>query len=447
LDKNWADMTPDERQESLFQSWLSPQGVKFSSAKSEKAYKDRVTRLKTAIQMKKLPDRVPIVPMTGFFPSYNAGLTPKDVMYDYSKIPPAWKKYVTDYNPDAHGGAMVAVPGKFYEILDYKLYSWPGHGVAANHTYQALEGEYMKADEYDALIQDPSDFFRSTYFPRIFAALQGLAIPGPLTNVLEIYGGFTTVNLMLYGLPPVQAALKTLMEAGAEALKWGEVVIALDAELSGMGYPDFFGGGCKAPFDTLGDTLRGTRGIMMDMYRQPAKLLKALEVFTPLMIKMGSSAAKHNGNPIVFIPLHKGADGFLSDEQFKRFYWPTLRQVLLGLINEGCVPFPWAEGGYNSRLEVVADLPPGKVIWGFDATDMARAKKVLGKVSCVTGNVPMSLLQIGTTAEIKAAVKKLTDACAKDGGYIMMNGASIDEAKPENMKTWIDYSQEYGVYK
>ena len=124
--------------------------------------------------------------------------------------------------------------------------------------------------------------------------------------------------------------LKTLMEAGAEAWKWGEVVIALDKELAGLGFPDFFGGGCKAPFDTLGDTLRGTRGIMMDMYRQPKTLLKALEAFTPLMIKMGSSAAKMNGNPIVFMPLHKGADGFLSDEQFKKFYWPSLRDVCWG---------------------------------------------------------------------------------------------------------------------
>ena len=28
---------------------------------------------------------------------------------------------------------------------------------------------------------------------------------------------------------------------------------------------------------SLGDTLRGTKGIMLDMYRQPDKLLKAME--------------------------------------------------------------------------------------------------------------------------------------------------------------------------
>jgi hypothetical protein len=313
-------------------------------------------------------------------------------------------------------------------------------------TLIAIEGEYMNADEYDALISDPSDFFRGTYLPRVFGVLQPWSMLSPLTNILEIYGGFTTVNLMMYGLPPVQEAFKKLLEAGAEALKWGQIVISLDQELSSRGYPDFFGGGCKAPFDTIGDTLRGTRGLMMDMYRLPNKLLEALEAVTPLMIKMGASAARHNGNPIVFIPLHKGADGFLSDAQFKKFYWPTLKKLFEGLINEGCVPFPWAEGGYNSRLDVIGDVPKGKVIWGFDATDMVKAKKALGGIACVTGNVPQSLLQIGEVDDVKKYVKNLIDTVGKDGGYIMMNGASFDEAKAENLKTMIDYTKQYGVY-
>jgi uroporphyrinogen-III decarboxylase len=168
---------------------------------------------------------------------------------------------------------------------------------------------------------------------------------------------------------------------------------------------------------------------------------------TPIAIKMGASAAKMNGNPVVFIPLHKGADGFLSDSQFKTFYWPSLKNLLLGLINEGCVPFPWAEGGYNSRLEVIKDVPRGKVLWGFDATDMERAKKVVGDAACIGGNIPQSLLQIGTPEEVKRNVKGLIDTCGKGGGFILMNGAVIDEAKPENIRAMIDYTKEYGGYK
>ncbi len=166
MEKKWEELTPDERQEAQFQKWLSPEGVEFASPQAEKAYKERVTRFKDAIQLKKLPDRVPVFTIYGFFPAVYAGFTPLEVMYDYDKCAMAWKKYVLDFAPDGHIGPYVPGPGRLFEILDYKLYKWPGHGVALEHTYQCLEGEYMKADEYDILIHNPLYFFSSTY-PRL----------------------------------------------------------------------------------------------------------------------------------------------------------------------------------------------------------------------------------------------------------------------------------------
>jgi hypothetical protein len=438
-------MTANEKLNDLMGKWMSPPGVEFASPEAEKAYKERVTRLKDAADLKK-PDRVPVVPMTGFFPAYYGGFTPYEVMYDYEKLVSSGKRYVLELEPDAHGGVVVAPPGPSFDILDYKLYAWPGHGVAKEHSYQCIEGEYMKADEYDALIDDPTYFFLTGFLPRIFGALDAFKMISPITNMTEMYGGFTGAALIPYGLPPVQEAMKKLMEAGSEALKWIQFAGGFGVEMAAAGFPGFFGGGCKAPFDTLGDTLRGTRGIMVDMYRQPDKVLKAVERLTPIMVKMGASMAQQNGCPIVFIPLHKGADGFLSDEQFKKFYWPTLKATMLGLIEEGCIPFPWAEGGYNTRLKVIRDVPKGKIIWGFDLTDMAEAKRVLSDVACITGNMPIAVLSVGTPEDVKENAKKLIDSCAKGGGYIMMNGAVIEDVPPDNIKAMIDATKEYGVY-
>jgi hypothetical protein len=442
-----GDEGMEEKQEELFNRWLSPK-AEFVDEKTEEAYKARVTRLKDAIQLKKTPDRVPAFPLVGFFPAYYAGLTPYDIMYDYEKLKMAFKKYVSDFEPDAHVGSIGPGPGRFFEILDYKLYAWPGHGVAPQHSYQCIEGEYMKADEYDALIQDPTHFFLTTYFPRVFGALEPFKKLPCFTNVLEMYGGFTPVSFVPFGMTDVQAALKALMEAGNEALKWIGHVGAWEGGVSAAGFPDLFGGGTKAPFDTIGDTLRGTKGIMLDMYRRRDKLLQAMEIFTPLMIRMGASGARANGNPIVFIPLHKGADGFISNKQFEEFYWPTLKKVMMGLINEGCIPFLYAEGSYNSRLELIKnDLPKGKTLWGFDQTDMAKAKEIIGDYACICGNVPTSLLAVETPKEVKDCVKKLIETCREGGGLIVMNGAVIDEAKPENVKTMIEATKEYGAYK
>ncbi|MEJ2170033.1 MAG: uroporphyrinogen decarboxylase family protein [Desulfobacterales bacterium] len=450
MDKKWEDTSANAKQEARFQKLLAPKdhegnALQFQSPEAEAAYKASITRIKNAVQLIEPADRVPVCLFPGMYPVTYAGMTMEEAMYDYGKCMAAFKKFVLDFKPDLHFGAAGPGPGKFYEILDYKLYAWPGHGVAPDSSYQCLEKEYMMPEEYDLLIADPSFFFRNFYLPRVFGALDGFAMLPPLTGILEMYG--VAFNFIPFALPPVQNTFKALFEAGAEALKWAGAVGGLDAELATLGFPNVLGGFTKAPFDTIGDTLRGTKGIMLDMYRQPDKLLAALEAITPLMIGMGLGAAKQTGNPFIFMPLHKGADGFLSDAQFKKFYWPTLKKVILGLIDGGCVPFLAAEGGYNKRLKDIRDLPKGKTLWMFDQTDMAKAKETVGDTLCLFGNVPSAMLKIGTPGDVEEYCKKLIDTAGKGGGFVMGNGAFFDHAKPENLKTMVDFTKEYGVYK
>jgi hypothetical protein len=443
MEERMAGPSSDEKQEAMFDAWLSPQGVEFISPEIEKLYKERATRVKDAVQLKKVPDRVPIFNIVNFFPAYYSGLTPYDMMYDYDKLTMAIRKFVLDFEPDVNPGAFFAGSGRLFELLGNRLYAWPGHGVPREKTYQCIEGEYMMADEYDALIQDPSYFWNSTYLPRICGALEPLRM---LQSPMNVQEGSFGAYVMPFAMPEVQAAYKTLFEAGAETMKWMGVVSGFSHEMAAAGFPGFLGGISKAPFDVIGDTLRGTKGVMMDLYQRPAKLLEALEVITPFMVNMGVSMARMNGNPLVFMPLHKGADGFLSDKHFKTFYWPSLRNVFMGLIDEGCVPFPFVEGSYKSRLEIIRDVPRGKTAWTFDFTDMARAKEILGDVACISGNVSSSLLITGTSEQVKEKCRELIDTCAPGGGYIMANGAAIDEVNPENLKTMIDFTKEYGVY-
>jgi uroporphyrinogen-III decarboxylase len=185
---------------------------------------------------------------------------------------------------------------------------------------------------------------------------------------------------------------------------------------------------------------------MLDIYRQPDKLLAAMDALVPIMIGMGVGAAQQTGNPLIFIPLHKGADGFLSDEQFKKFYWPTLQQVIGGLIENGCIPFPALEGHWSSRLEVIQDIPSGKSAWMVDQTDMVEVKKTLGKNACLIGNVSSSMLRLSTPQEVRDYAKQLIDTVGKGGGFIMSNGAFFDEANPENIKAMVEVTREYGTY-
>ena len=112
-----------------------------------------------------------------------------------------------------------------------------------------------------------------------------------------------------------------------------------------------------------------------------------LIAITPFWTKKGVSEAIANGNPLIFIPLHKGADGFLFDEQFKTFYWPFLKKII------------------------------------------------------------MDLLTVGTPQQVRDHVKNCIDVAGKGGGYIMANGAFFNDVKPENVKAVVETTKEYGVYK
>jgi uroporphyrinogen-III decarboxylase len=163
------------------------------------------------------------------------------------------------------------------------------------------------------------------------------------------------------------------------------------------------------------------------------------------MIKIGVASTRASGNPLVFMPLHKGADSFMSQAQFDKFYWPSFRKVLIGLINHGCVPLLFAEGSYNKRLEAIRDLPKGSVIWWFDQTDMIKAKETLGDVACIMGNVPLSLMCTGTPESVTGYCRNLIDKVGRDGGYIMSTGAGFEDVKADNVRAMISFCKEYGA--
>jgi hypothetical protein len=446
-EKTWDTLSPEEKLQKRLDAWLSPQGIKFASSEAEKAYKERVTNMIDAIQLKKRPARVPIMTGLGAFAEAFCGYTHQDVMYDVDKAIDVMNKCTLEFQIDTVIGAAVQ-PGRVYDAVDFKLYSWPGHGLTAEaEDVQYIEGEYMGPDEYDEFIKNPTYYWGGTYLPRIMGTLEPLKKLGyPLCGS----GATSSIpsSMSAYGLPEVQAALEKMMQAGRETLSWQQKTGAASRRLAGLGFPSTGGGSSKAPFDLIGDSMRGFSGIIMDMYRRPEKLMEAMDALVPILIEMGIKTARLGGSPTVAFALHKGADGFMSLEQFKVFYWAPLRKVIMALIDEGLIPRLGAQGGYNSRLEIIRDLPKGKTIWALgQATDMARAKEVLGDISCLSGNIPASLIHSATPEEITAHCRKLIEVAGKGGGYLFATAQGVNRGSDiRNVKAMIDCAKKYGKY-
>jgi uroporphyrinogen-III decarboxylase len=442
MEKEWSAMTWEERREERFKWWLKPTGIKFKSPQAGKKYKAKATRMMKAIKLE-IPDRVPVHIPSGSIIAYNAGFTLEEVLYDYSKITPAWRKFLQDYDLDSADGPGL-FSGKVYEILDYKVFKWPGHGLPSSQSmHQFVEKEYMKADEYDIFLKDQFDFGLRYFLPRTWGVFEPFAGIPPLSS----YEWLPQQLMFMCQDPRFQKFFKAIWKASQENAKFQEIVdecvqIALEE-----GFPPLMGGIALAPYDTVADMFRGTYGSVMDMYRQPEKLLEALEVITPRSIESAVDMVNMSRSPFIFVPMHKGDDSFMSVKQFEKFYWPTFRKFLLGVVNEGCIPMMVIDGNYNSRLEIIRDLPRASVIWTFEQTDMAKAKKILGDSACIAGNVLASQLYTQTPQAIKEYCRKLIEVCAPGGGYILSLGSGIDKCNPANLQAIVEAAKEYGVYK
>ncbi|MCJ7796033.1 MAG: hypothetical protein MUQ56_04600 [Thermoleophilia bacterium] len=410
------------------------------------SFNSRLKRVNDAIEIK-VPDRVPIMLEFNFFPARYAGITIQDAFYDLDGWLAACEKAIVDFEPDIYfpPSRSLHVSGSVHEILGEKQIKWPGHGVGPDQPFQFVEGEYMTADEYDQFLADPSDFIVRTYLPRIFTALEGLRMLPSLRSGASGYLGLPILSRIL-ATPPLIETLDALSKAARESLKWTTGYLDFAKKMDALGFPAYAGCVTMAPFDVVSDFLRGMRGAMLDMFRCPDKLLAVMDSSVPGQIASAVAQFQSSGNRRVFIPLHRGADGFMSLEQFETFYWPGLKSVILGLIEAGLTPCPFFEGSYDTRLEYLAELPAGKVMARFDRTDLVKAKEVLGGSMCVSGGMPVSLLQTGTREQIEEHTEMLIDTVGKDGGFIMGSSSVLDEVRPELVRAWVDATVKYGQY-
>ena len=403
----------------------------------------REKRITDAINLK-IPDRVPVFTTIGYFAARYAGIPCSAAYYDYDAWYAAYKKTLKDFPADMIFPQHFS-PGKVLEILDSKILRWPGFNSDPRFGHQFIEIENMKADEYEALINDPSDFLFRTITSRTSEYMSGLA---KLPKLCDLESGVMALSLLseAFADPEVAHSFEVLIEAGKEIRKWKDKKKQFDQLIFDMGFPSYFNAAALPPFDIISHSMRGLNGTVMDIYRQPDKVIAACEKILEITLARKLPPPNENGNLRIFMTNTRGSDQFLSKEQFDKFYWPTFKTLVNTLVERGGTPCIFFEGSFTSRLEYLLDFPKGKVLARFDSTDIFRAKDILKGHLCIEGNVPATLLQMGTVDDVKEHCKKLIDYCGKDGGYILSPRSATDEVKPENLKAMIEFTKEYGVY-
>ena len=432
---NWNELSPLERRKLRLDHWQN-QPVEFMSPEAEANYKERIDRIRKIYDME--PHDRPIA--DGFMGANEyvvrrKGMVGKDIVYNHEKLRGPLLDFHNEFQPDS-AVSPLPYPGKVMDMLNYQTYIWGGQKLPDELTIQAVEGEYMRADEYRDFAADPTDFWLKKYLPRVMPTLAPMAM---LTELPRVSENVDIIDLIVpFGTPPFQAMLKTLMEAGNELMKMLGAVGQTAGMIAASGFPSMGFNIVKTPFDYLGDTLRGTKGILTDMFRHPDDLLAACEAYVPVLINAVVGASDRSGAPAAMYVLHKGADTFMSQKQFEKFYWPTWKQVMLGLYEEGITSYLFIEGSYNKRLENLAEMPEKSLVCHFDQTEMGPVKEILSDKQIIAGNVPASLMATGTTDDVRAYCANLMDMFGDTPGYIMAHGCYFENTTDDKMRAFID---------
>ncbi len=394
---------------------------------TEQLYQQRLARYVTAMRNEK-PDRVPIRPFVAEFTGKYAGYTCQEVAHDYNKAFDAARKCARDFDWDAVVPSMVYVWTGLAQAAGLRYYGIPGIHVPPTTGFcyiePAEEEAFMKEDEYDALIDDPTGFLYNVWLPRVSTEIGRAGREGTYRNNLSFVKGAMAMLSYFYAFGPQINRLRT--ESGTVSA------------ISGI---------FKSPFDIIADKLRGYIGLTMDMATQPDKVLKACEALMPHLCHVGLSTADPNRQVPIGFWMHRGCVPFVTPAQFKSHYWPTLKPIIEEYWKNGHQTLFYAEGDWNYHLDDFAELPDRAIVYHADRGDIFKVHEKLGHKFCLSGGIPNVMLSYGKPAEVREYCRKVIQGVAGDGGYIMDAGAIMqDDTSIENMRVMTEAVHEFGVY-
>ena len=393
----------------------------------EARYLSRLNRYVTAMRNGR-PDMVPIRPFVAEFTGVYAGYTCQELAHDYRKAFDAACRCAADFDWDAVVPNMVYVWTGLTQAIGLKYYGIPGIDIPPDTGFQYREPPqqqaFMRADEYDQLIEDPTGFLLNVWLPRVSTELRDPGQPvSQEHNLSLIKGGMAMMEYF-----------------GA----FGPQIARLRAE---SGTVSAIAGIFKAPMDILADKLRGYLGLVEDLFERRDKVVAACEALMPHLCHVARTTA----DPQQLVPIgywmHRGGVPFVSPEIFQNVYWATVKPIIEELWADGHQTLFYAEGKWDHHLESFAELPDRSIVYHVDQGDIFKAHRVLGEKFCISGGVPNVLLSCGSPEDVRRCCKKIIDGVARDGGYIMDASAIVqNDAKVENIRAMTDFTRQYGVY-
>ena len=408
-------------------------------------YETRMKRIQDAIDLKE-SDRVPWAPYCQGFVAFHSGMHMKDIVYDMDKAKTCFINFANDYQPDMMlqlANDNVGM-GPIWEKLKMKNLAWagePSHRVSDDSIHQFLEEPILKDDEMEEFTTDFTGYLLSKGFGRVAGVFDPMA-DWKLNRVNPTFNSVLNIATAL-STPASRQMINEIWEIGDMVKERSAKFRDIENTLENMGYPVLDKGGAAVPFDRYSDIYRGTMDSMMDLYDNEEVIVEYCRQNLKIMKEQIKEQGKFLKGKWVFMALHKGMDGFMSNDQYKNYYWDDLLEIIELIVDCGMVPYIFTEGKYNTRLDFLKDVPKGKCVIHIEDCDLKQVKKKLGGVACVDGGLPATLLEQGTEEQVRDTCKEALDIMAPGGGFIFSTTGGMDKVKPGLLEAAMDVVLNY----
>jgi hypothetical protein len=291
----------------------------------------------------------------------------------------------------------------YIESMRVKL---PGEELGSDEPFQFVEDEFMLASDYDMILTKGWNTWNTDFMKRI----QNPPLHGPLAN-LEVLWGF----------------IRTGRNTGKNIKHWKEQRL-----------PVMFHTGVAPAFDVF-SLSRSLRPFYRDLFDDPEKVKKAVDVGTEAIIKLGISNARRARGDRVAIFAMRSSASFISPRIFDEISFPSLKRMVEAYSAAGLTSVLHCDGNWDLMIPRLLELPRASCIVELDgATDIRKAREVLKGHACIKGDVRAPLLALGTREDVETYCHELIEFMGHDGGFILGSGCEVPiTAKVENVAALI----------
>jgi hypothetical protein len=366
-------------------------------------------RIEAAIALE-APDRVPVGPWLDHFAATYADITKQELIEDGDKRIAAVLKTMHELGPwditymaeNVSLPLLMAAPARVRR---------PGRELTPEEIHQFVEFELLTPEDYDFLIENGLMKFLRDVGLRLYPEL----------------GTLKGIKLGLSFARDLRKHARMIRAAGAEPA-------------AGFMHP-----GPLFEYFSIGRSM----GMMcMDLYDRPDRVKAAAGRWAGSLTRLAIRFARIIKVPRIFIGLSRSSPATISPRHFEEFVFPGLERIVNMIIDEGMTPVFHADTDWTRSLEIFRRFPEKKCIIELDgATDIVKAKEILGDRMCIKGDVPAYLLAFKDKDNVMAYCKSLIEKVGKNGGFILSSGCSIPaNARPENVRALYEAAQEWGGY-